>query len=68
MKTAAQLAFWDVEKDQIARQSERTQSGRYRLLSADKLRGGYYTSTEVARWICAWAVRDREECVLEPTA
>ena len=67
MKNGAQLAFWDVEEDRIARLSDRTHSGRYTLLSAEKLRGGYYTSAEVARWICAWAVRSQEDCVLEPS-
>ena len=67
MKNSAQLAFWDVEEDRIARLSDGTHSGRYTLLSAEKLRGGYYTSAEVARWICAWAIRNQEECVLEPS-
>ena len=56
-----------MEEDRIARLSDRTHSGRYTLLSAEKLRGGYYTSAEVARWICAWAVRSQEDCVLEPS-
>lgn len=67
MKNAAQLAFWNVEEDRIVRLSDRTHSGRYTLLSADKLRGGYYTSAEVARWICVWAVRSQEEWILEPS-
>jgi adenine-specific DNA-methyltransferase len=35
--------------------------------SAQKLRGGYYTSSEVARWLCAWAIRGRADRVLEPS-
>ncbi len=56
-----------MEEDRITRLSARTQSGRFTLLSAEKLRGGYYTSEEVARWICAWAVRSQEEYILEPS-
>ncbi len=32
-----------------------------------KLRGGYYTSSEVAKWLCAWAIRSTEDRVLEPS-
>ncbi|MBM9593937.1 Eco57I restriction-modification methylase domain-containing protein [Roseitranquillus sediminis] len=46
---------------------ERTHSGRFTALDADKLRGGYYTSSELARWLCAWAIRDADELVLEPS-
>ena len=46
---------------------ERTHSGRFTELDADKLRGGYYTSSELARWLCAWAIRDAGEMVLEPS-
>jgi adenine-specific DNA-methyltransferase len=41
--------------------------GRYADLDADKLRGGYYTSANVAEWLCAWAIRDSKESVLEPS-
>lgn len=47
--------------------AERTHSGRFTALDADKLRGGYYTSGELARWLCAWAIRDASEMVLEPS-
>jgi hypothetical protein len=33
----------------------RANSGRFTDLDQDKLRGGYYTSDEVASWLCAWA-------------
>lgn len=46
---------------------ERTHSGRFTALDADKLRGGYYTSGELASWLCAWAIRDAGEMVLEPS-
>ncbi len=46
---------------------EYTHSGRFTALDSDKLRGGYYTSSELARWMCAWAIRDAEELVLEPS-
>ena len=48
-------------------QQERTHSGRFTALDTDKLRGGYYTSAELARWLCAWAVRGADELVLEPS-
>ena len=41
--------------------------GRYANLDTDKLRGGYYTSANVAEWLCAWAIRDANETVLEPS-
>jgi adenine-specific DNA-methyltransferase len=40
---------------------------RFAGLDADKLRGGYYTPDAVAAWLCAWAVRDRTDSVLEPS-
>jgi len=42
-------------------------SGRFTDLDADKLRGGYYTSAEVAAWLCAWAIRKPSDRVLEPS-
>jgi len=44
-----------------------TTSGRFAGLDTDKLRGGYYTSSEVAEWLCAWAIRSPKERVLEPS-
>lgn len=44
-----------------------TQSNRFTDLDADKLRGGYYTSAEVAAWLCAWAIRSADDRVLEPS-
>jgi len=35
--------------------------------SVQKLRGGYYTSSEVARWLCQWAIRRVSDSVLEPS-
>lgn len=35
--------------------------------TGQKLRGGYYTSTEVAQWLCAWAIRSPQDRVLEPS-
>jgi adenine-specific DNA methylase len=37
-------------------------------LDRDKLRGGYYTSTEVATWLCSWAIRSPKDKVLEPSS
>ena len=47
--------------------AEHGRSDRYKGQNADKLRGGYYTSPEVARWLCEWAIRDTEDRVLEPS-
>ena len=47
--------------------SERTHSGRFTDLDTDKLRGGYYTSPEIAEWLAAWAVRTPKDRVLEPS-
>jgi len=33
----------------------------------DKLRGGYYTLSSVAEWLCRWAIRTPSERVLEPS-
>lgn len=44
-----------------------TDNGRFTNLDLDKLRGGYYTSSEVAEWLCAWAIRSPKEHVLEPS-
>lgn len=45
----------------------RTQSGRFTDIDADKLRGGYYTSSKLAEWLCSWAIRKRSDRVLEPS-
>ena len=45
----------------------RTHSGRFTDLDSDKLRGGYYTSAEIADWLCAWAIRDASDRILEPS-
>ncbi|MDE1716483.1 N-6 DNA methylase [Chromobacterium amazonense] len=44
-----------------------TNSGRFTDLDEDKLRGGYYTSSSVAEWLCAWAIRSPNDRVLEPS-
>ena len=36
--------------------------------TARKLRGGYYTPVQLARYLCEWAVRGGGEKVLEPSA
>lgn len=45
----------------------RTNSGRFTDLDPDKLRGGYYTSAGLAEWLCAWAIRNADDLVLEPS-
>jgi adenine-specific DNA methylase len=44
-----------------------THSGRFTELDPDKLRGGYYTSPEIAAWLAKWAIRRRTDAVLEPS-
>lgn len=41
--------------------------GRFADLDDDKLRGGYYTSSKVAEWLCAWAIQSADDTVLEPS-
>lgn len=41
--------------------------GRFADLDEDKLRGGYYTSSKVAEWLCGWAIQSAEDAVLEPS-
>ena len=33
----------------------------------NKLRGGYYTSPELAAWLCEWAIRRTTDQILEPS-
>jgi adenine-specific DNA-methyltransferase len=42
-------------------------SSRFTDLDADKLRGGYYTSREVAAWLAEWAIHSPADTVLEPS-
>lgn len=51
----------------LSSDAEHTTSGRLTNLDMNKLRGGYYTSPEVADWLCAWAIRSAKEYVLEPS-
>lgn len=41
--------------------------GRFVDLDKDKLRGGYYTSAQVAEWLCVWAIQSADDTVLEPS-
>ncbi|WP_323717272.1 Eco57I restriction-modification methylase domain-containing protein [Paracoccus aminovorans] len=41
--------------------------GRFADLDKDKLRGGYYTSAQVAAWLCEWAIQSADDTVLEPS-
>ncbi len=45
----------------------RRSGGRYAILDQDKLRGGYYTSSDVAEWLCAWAIQSKNDYLLEPS-
>lgn len=41
--------------------------GRFTQLSAEKLRGGYYTSPQIAQWLSKWAINRRSDSILEPS-
>ena len=54
----------------IVRHSHTIEDGRlshYKVQASDKLRGGYYTSPELADWLCEWAIRGITDRVLEPS-
>lgn len=42
-------------------------NGRFADLSPDKLRGGYYTPTTIAKWLAKWAIRSSQDSILEPS-
>lgn len=42
-------------------------ASRYMDLPPDKLRGGYYTPSDLADWVTAWCVRSARDSVLEPS-
>ena len=46
----------------------KTKSGRFKDLDPDKMRGGYYTSEPIAKWLCEWAIQTKNDLVLEPSS
>lgn len=38
-----------------------------RNIEFDKLRGGYYTPSPIAEFICSWAIKNENDLVLEPS-
>ena len=36
-------------------------------LSAEKLRGGYYTPKAITDFLCRWSIDDKTQTVLEPS-
>ena len=46
------------KKSTASRAPLRAKAGRFQNLSSDKLRGGYYTSDEIAKWVCEWTIED----------
>ncbi len=40
---------------------------RYKNGSAQKLRGGYYTPSAIAEWLCNWAIQKATDTILEPS-
>lgn len=55
------------KKSTASRAPLQAKAGRFQNLSADKLRGGYYTSDEIAKWVCEWTIEDPGNRVLEPS-
>ena len=51
----------------VSASAPNARKGRFIDLDLDKLRGGYYTSPEVAAWLCSWAIRSPKDRVLEPS-
>lgn len=45
----------------------RARKGRFTDLDENKLRGGYYTSPQVAQWLATWAIRSAKDRILEPS-
>jgi adenine-specific DNA methylase len=56
-----------VKKSPASRAPLRAKAGRFQNLTPDKLRGGYYTSSEIANWVCEWAIQGEGDRVLEPS-
>ena len=43
------------------------QSERFTALDSEKLRGGYYTTHALAKWLCSWAIQAPSDTILEPS-
>ena len=50
-----------------AARGPRSYGGRFKDLDPDKLRGGYYTSSELATWLSSWAILSTTDRILEPS-
>lgn len=42
-------------------------AGKEQNIDFDKLRGGYYTPSPIAKFICSWAIQNNNDSVLEPS-
>lgn len=60
----SQVTLWPLKRKASRGQN---QSGRFTELDADKLRGGYYTSADLSRWLSSWAIQSAGDKVLEPS-
>ena len=56
-----------MERQLSNQKTARTNSGRFTDLNVDKLRGGYYTPLDLAKWLSSWAIRSSDDFVLEPS-
>jgi len=55
------------KKAPVSDKSALGRSSRFANIDTDKLRGGYYTSPEIAAWMTSWAIRTPNDLVLEPS-
>jgi len=67
VQNAVQLTLRSLDKDLDLIPLVDVPAARFKALDPNKLRGGYYTSPEVAQWLCRWAIRAPNEHVLEPS-
>jgi adenine-specific DNA methylase len=42
-------------------------NGRFADATPEKLRGGYYTPSQIADWLAKWAIRSASDSILEPS-
>ncbi|MDA9261319.1 N-6 DNA methylase [Planktomarina temperata] len=54
-------------KTTVVDEITRNPHGRFADLDEGKLRGGYYTTSHLADWLCSWAIQSSDDIVLEPS-
>jgi len=56
------------EVSEVRNSSAAIEPARFKNVDADKLRGGYYTPEPIAEWLCDWAIRTKDDTILEPSS